>query len=418
MIWHIITGEYPPQPGGVSDYTYEIAKALVGEEDIVHVWAPSWSAAVPSVRGIEIHQLPRGFGIRWLAELTRGLRRYPAPRNIVVQYVPHMYGWKSMNLAFCCWLAVQRNRNLKVMFHEVAFPFRVGQPRKHDVLAIIHRVMAWIVLRSADSAFTSTDHYQDLLRQLAPSNSEVGTLRICSNIPFNASPGGVSQARLEKSASPHFTVGVFSSFGREICDLLEPVLPYVLENPSMHVVLIGPACSFVDSLTTLFPGLAGRITSTGRVQALTAGPFLQNCDLLLQLYPDGACAARGSLIAALASGVPVVTTRGPLTDRLLLESGALVFAENSPEDIRAAVELLRSDPASARRIGDRASRLYAEHFHPTTIASELSRPATDRLTAAIGARSTLVSDAAPDRKRTSGPNAFTPTAEPSVTRTD
>src|SRR4051812_14127943 len=116
MIWHIITGEYPPQPGGVSDYTYEIARALAGEEDVVHVWTPSWSADAPSARGIETHQLSRGFGFRWLVELTRGLWRYPAPHNVVVQYVPHMYGWKSMNLVFCLWLAAQRNSNLIVMF--------------------------------------------------------------------------------------------------------------------------------------------------------------------------------------------------------------------------------------------------------------------------------------------------------------
>ena len=372
MIWHIITGEYPPQPGGVSDYTYEIARALAGEEDDVHVWAPSCSAAVPSVRGIETHQLSRGFGIRWLADLTRGLWRHPAPRNVVVQYVPHMYGWKSMNVVFCLWLAAQRNCNLIVMFHEVAYPFRAGQPRKHDILAIVHRIMAWIVLRSADFAFTSNGDYQALLHRLAPSDSEVGILRICSNIPFDSSSNGVSQTRLEKSTNPHFTVGVFSSFGQEIRDLLEPVLLCVLENPSIRIALIGPACSFVDSLIARFPGHASRISSTGRVQASTAGPYLQNCDLLLQLYPDGACAARGTLIAALASGVPVVTTRGTLTDRLLLESGGLLFAENSPADIRTAIESLRSDRASRLKMGSRARHLYQQNFHPKAIASGLS----------------------------------------------
>jgi len=373
MIWHILTGEYPPQPGGVSDYTYEIAKALAADENIVHVWAPSWSAAVPSVRGVEIHQLSRGFGLRWLLELSRGLRSFPGPQNIVVQYVPHMYGWKSMNLAFCFWLAVQRNCKLIVMFHEVAYPFRAGQPRKHDILAIVHRIMAWIVLRSADFAFTSNDSYHDLLRQLAPSSSAVGTLRICSNIPFNTLAGCVSDGGVEKTENRNFVVGVFSSFGRDICDLLKPVLVCILENPSIRVVLIGPARAFVDSLTTCLPGVAGRISSTGRVEASTAGPYLQDCDVLLQLYPDGACAARGTLISALASGVPVVTTRGPVTDKLLLESGALMFTENSAADIRATIESLQSDGESARRIGDRGSRLYEEHFHSKTIASALSQ---------------------------------------------
>ena len=379
--WHIITGEYPPQPGGVSDYTYEVANALAAEQDIVHVWTPSTSAAVPLSRGIEIHQLSRGFGIRWFAEMSRGLRTYIGPHNIIIQYVPHMYGWKSMNLAFCFWLVARRNCNIVVMFHEVAYPFRAGQPRKHDILAIVHRIMAWIVLRSADFVFTSNEHYQALLRQLAPSNSEVGTLRICSNVPFNPSSNRLSQARFEKSASPHYTVGVFSSFGREICDLLEPVLPFVLENPLTRIVLVGPANSFVDLLTARYSGLSGRITSTGRVHPSTAGSRLHGCDVLIQLYPDGASTARGTLIAALASGVPVVTTRGVLTDRLLLESGGLLFAENSPLDIRNAVESLRSDRALAQRIGDRASNLYVEHFHPKKIARTLKLTANHTLTA-------------------------------------
>jgi len=373
MIWHIITGEYPPQPGGVSDYTHEIARALASEDDVVHVWNPSSSASVPSAREIEIHNLPRGFGFRWLLELSRGLGRYPAPHNVVVQYVPHMYGWKSMNLAFCLWLVAQRNCHIIVMFHEVAYPFRAGQPRKHDLLAVVHRIMAWIVLRSADFAFTSNGHYQALLHRLAPSDAQVGILRICSNIPFHSATNGAAQTGLMKPTHSHFTVGSFSSFGDEIREVLEPAVLCALRNPLIRIVLIGPANSFVDSITARFPEFADRISTTGRVEAATAGPYLQDCDLLLQLYPDGACAARGTLIAALASGVPVVTTHGALTDRLLLESGGLLFAENSPEDITAAIESLRSDVALRQRIGNRAKRLYEENFHPKTIAGDLTR---------------------------------------------
>ncbi len=372
MIWHIITGEYPPQPGGVSDYTHEIARALANEDDKVHVWNPGSSTAVLSASKVEIHDLPRGFGFRWLRELSRGLSRYPAPHNVVVQYVPHIYGWKSMNLAFCLWLVAQRNCNIIVMFHEVAYPFRVGQPRKHDLLAIVHRIMAWIVLRSANFAFTSNGHYQALLDRLAPQDAKVGILRICSNIPFQSS-NGVSSTGLRNGKNSHFTVGVFSSFGGEIRDVLEPVLLCALRNPLIRVSLVGPANSFVDSLTARFPELGGRISTTGRVEATTAGPYLQACDLLLQLYPDGACAARGTLIAALASGVPVITTSGELTDGLLLESGGLLFAENSPEEISAAIESLRTDLNLRQRIGIRAKRLYEEHFDPKTIANDLTR---------------------------------------------
>ena len=41
--WHIITGEYPPNPGGVADYTQLVALGLAAHGDSVHVWAPRGS---------------------------------------------------------------------------------------------------------------------------------------------------------------------------------------------------------------------------------------------------------------------------------------------------------------------------------------------------------------------------------------
>ena len=46
--WHIITGEYPPAPGGVSDYTEAVAAGLAAAGDEVHVWCPAASGLLPS----------------------------------------------------------------------------------------------------------------------------------------------------------------------------------------------------------------------------------------------------------------------------------------------------------------------------------------------------------------------------------
>ncbi len=47
-IWHILTGEYPPEPGGVSDYTALVAGGLAEAGIEVHVWtAPANRAADP-----------------------------------------------------------------------------------------------------------------------------------------------------------------------------------------------------------------------------------------------------------------------------------------------------------------------------------------------------------------------------------
>jgi len=368
MNWHIITGEYPLQPGGVGDYTYLLAKGLAEAGDIVHVWTPAHGFPVPSLHDVEVHLLPQRFGLRWLIALHRGIRQYRQPSTILVQYVPHMYGWKAMNIAFCCWLAILRKRNVSVMFHEVAFPFRPGQPWKHDLLALVHRAMAWGIVRSAKRSFTSIEHYRALLGRLGAPKTSISLLRIFSNVPSPACTDNREIAQCEVRATHERLLGVFSSFGSEIRPLLEAVFPRLLENPKLGALLVGPASSLVQDLCQRFPSFKGRITTTGRLNALEAGSYLQKCDVLLQLYPDGACAARGTLLAALASGVPVVTTLGPLTDAVLSESGALAFAENHPEAIRAVVESLLADPAEAGKLGARGREICEQYFDlPNTI---------------------------------------------------
>src|SRR5262245_4693579 len=98
--WQIITGEYPPQKGGVSDYTYLLAHALRNAGDDVEIWAPQMEAQIPSQDKVPVHRLPGGFGPQGLAELEHALRRRRRLGRLLIQYVPHMYGFKAMNMPF------------------------------------------------------------------------------------------------------------------------------------------------------------------------------------------------------------------------------------------------------------------------------------------------------------------------------
>jgi glycosyltransferase involved in cell wall biosynthesis len=325
---------------------------------------------VPRQDATQVHALPQGFGWRWLRELNRGLRSYSGPRNILIQYVPHMYGRKSMNLAFCWWIFRQRKQNVCVMFHEVAFPFRSGQPFRHCLLALVHRMMAWTILRSVRHSFTSTDPYLALLRKLGNKGTPITMLRICSNIPWD---GYRSAPAAQKKDDPGglFTVGIFSNFSAELREFLGPVIGCALENSKIAVNLLGPGEAFREALARQHPKAADRITSTGRLHVSEVAGHMRRCDALLQLYPEGASAARGTLIGAMASGVPVVTTSGPATDRLLLDSKAMLFPDGSPQAIREALELLRENPAIVQKLGTAAQRLYMECFQPAVIVSRI-----------------------------------------------
>jgi glycosyltransferase involved in cell wall biosynthesis len=369
--WHVITGEYPPQPGGVSDYTHQVAKELAKAGDLVHVWSPTADGTPFPPDAVELHPLPPGFGWSWLRELNRRLRSYTGPRTILIQYVPHMYGWKSMNLAFCFWICIQRKHHVYVMFHEVAFPFRSGQRFRHRLLAIVHRVMASAILRSVEHSFTSTEAYLDLLQRLGSKKTPVSMLRIWSNIPFEAQGSDIDSAQQEEEPSGLFTVGIFSNFGAELCEILDPVIGALLVNPKIALTLLGPGEGFRQLLARRYPATADRIRSTGRLYVSDFAGHMRNCDALLQVYPEGAAASRGTLIGALASGVPVVTTSGSATDQFLVESKTMLFSGPAPESIAEALELLMANSIMAREMGARAQRLYRESFQPAVIVSRL-----------------------------------------------
>ena len=127
----MITGEYPPQPGGVSDYTRRVALGLVEAGDRVDVWAPPVDQSECGDAGVTVHRLPDRFGPRSLRMLSRELDRRPAPRRLLIQYVPHAFGWKAANVPLCLWLQSRRRDSVWVMFHEIAFPFARRQPMSH-----------------------------------------------------------------------------------------------------------------------------------------------------------------------------------------------------------------------------------------------------------------------------------------------
>src|SRR5450631_3535034 len=113
IVWHMITGDYPPQAGGVSDYSRMVARGRAAVGDTVHIYSsecegPRRDSAdsvetVTGAGGIIVHRLPGRFGPRALVKLSRMLERHAGER-LLIQYVPHAFGFKAMNLPFSLWL--------------------------------------------------------------------------------------------------------------------------------------------------------------------------------------------------------------------------------------------------------------------------------------------------------------------------
>jgi glycosyltransferase involved in cell wall biosynthesis len=373
VTWHILTGEYPPQPGGVSDYTRQLACALVDAGDRVEVWAPHCETsdrlpdgadgADSAVPGVVIHRLPDTFGPKSLLRLTRALNRLPSPRRLLVQYVPHAFGWKGANLPFCLWLRSRRRDSIWVMFHEVMFRAEGDRRLPRLALAAVNRWMATLVAGAAERAFVSIPGWRPMVEPLLRKDATVTWLPVPSAIPVVEDPAATAAIRARYAAG-HPLVGHFGTYGAAVGTLLERTLPALAAMSDCHMLLLGDRSDVVcRELTSAHPSLAGRLFATGRLTPGDVSHHVAACDVMLQPYPDGISSRRTSAMAALSHGRAIVTTAGWLTEPLWAEASAAVLVSIDPDALAAAAAAMLFDVSRREEIGRRAAALYDTRFH-------------------------------------------------------
>lgn len=369
--WHVITGEYPPQTGGVSDYTRQLARGLAGAGDRVDVWAPPCEkrqrragSEDPSLPGIVVHRLPDRFGVASLLHLTRALDRLPAPRRILVQYVPHAFGWKGANVPFCLWLRSRRRDSTWVMFHEVMFLAERDRRISRRGLAAVNRLMATLVAGAAERAFVSIPGWRPMLEPLVRQGASVTWLPVPSAIPVVKDPAATAAIRA-RYAGGHPLVGHFGTYGGAVGTLLERTLQDLVTMSDCHVLLLGDGSNATcRALTSAYPSLDGRLFATGRLTEGDISHHIAACDLMLQPYPDGISSRRTSAMVALSHARPMVTTSGWLTEPIWAEAGAVILVPvDDPHSLAAAAATILFDVSQREEVGRRAAALYDARFH-------------------------------------------------------
>ncbi len=357
--WHLLTPEYPPLCGGVGDYTALLAAGLAGAGDEVHVWHP----AVPNVPtgngpGLTVHHLPDRFGRDSRRLFTTALSAMPG--IVVAQYVPAAFGVRGLNLAFCHWLSRLRRggADVRVMFHEPFFYFGASRPWR-NVFAVGQRVMASMLLRASTRVYYSTETWTRLLAPYGwPSRVEV--LPIPSTIPGDVPWEEVVAARSRRRAE--FVIGHFGSYGQHVGGELRDLLPALLRGlPASRVLLVGGGGeAFAGALPS---DVRDRVDATGRLSGLQAAAALRACDLLVQPYPDGVTTRRTSVMSGLTNGVPVLTSRGALTEPVWARSSAVALAPaGDVAAFVAAAARLSADPRERALLGARGRALYDAEF--------------------------------------------------------
>lgn len=362
---HLVTPEYPPQLGGVSDYTQLVARALAGAGDDIHVWSPEGGTG-DGDHSITVHPAMGRFRRQDLERAGALLDRYPAPRRLIVQWVPHGYGFRAMNVAFCLWLwrRAANGDQVEVMVHEPYLEFWEGTWRQ-TAAAAVHRVMTVILMRAARRVWISIPAWEAMWKPYGFGRPVPFTwLPIPSSVQAPA-PDEVARLRQRVGGQSRLVVGHLGTYGPHIASMLMERLPAVLAHPARpRVLLIGAGSdTFLPRLLARCPDSADAVHASGTVTAGDLAAHVAACDVMVQPYPDGISARRTSAMAALLLGIPIVTTTGRLTEALWEASGAVKLSPvgdlaGFPDHVRQLLE----HPDERRQMAHKARALYDELF--------------------------------------------------------
>lgn len=299
----LISGEYPPLPGGVGDYTANLRMALaaMGGRSVVLTSTGASGEDVTIVR-------------RWGWGVVGNVRRMIRHEQIDVVHIQYQAGAFAMHPALNL-LPSLLSRQVPVVttFHDLRVPYlfpKAGRLRKSAIVRMARGSAAVIVTNPAD--------------QRALANEGIDTIQI----PIG--PNLPPPARIEAVDDSAVAFFGFPSRSKGIFDLLDAIA--TLPDPRPTLVLIGAqgepsstndivASVEIDALATLH-GITVR--RTGYLSPLDASNALAASGVIALPFLDGASLRSGSLLAALQSGRPVVTT----TPRLVSDLGDL---ESSPQ---------------------------------------------------------------------------------------
>lgn len=380
----LVTGEYPPMEGGVGAFTQALAKALAGAGHQVHV-VTSRAARPPGAESdrqdllepVEsedglLHPVVRRW--RWpaLAQVADVAERYELD-VINIQYQPAAYDMRSPAANLLPWRLKGLVKTV-VTFHDLRVPYlfpKAGRLRKAAVLFMARQAHGVIVTNAAD--------YQALIPNL---QSPLCLIPIGSNIEvYQPNHIEVVEARELLGLNEGDCLLGYFGFVHESkgADRLVRALAQLDER--FHLVFIGGRTGSSDSanneaflsyLEALIAelDLTERVHWTGFLVDMRVSTYLHAADMLVMPYRDGASLRRGTLMAALAHGRPLITTV-PATPTPELVHGQNVWLV--PVDdlaaLREGIQQIAAEPALRERLA-RGAAGVAELFTWDRIAEK------------------------------------------------
>ena len=372
----IVCPSYPPREGtcGVGDYTRCLADELArqGEAVTVVTAAGYTGEREGGVRVLPILDAHAGRGAWW---------RLGSPDVVNIQYTPDLYrGRGGVRLVPLVARLARNGPSTVVAFHTL----------------VDGSLSAWIgvpwLLATASHCISTNEEVSAMIRRRLPFLAgRVTEIPIGSNIAIARGPGSDGRAEWARLGLPadstilvHFGL-VYPGKGLET--LFAALADLRRGRPEVRLLIVGDTRrddreyrAGLDALAARL-GIAAAITWTGRRPEDEVSRLIQAADVFVVPYDEGATIRRGSLMAGIAHGLPIVSTRAALRSAYLRDGeNVSLVPPRDPGTLGARLATLLGSPDEAARLR-RGARELAARFAWPRIAGE-----TRRLFARVRAR--------------------------------
>jgi glycosyltransferase involved in cell wall biosynthesis len=314
----VVSPKYFPVQEGLGHYTTEFCRHLAKVADVA-VWTTNARGEIGAASGHPPGRVELIDNVRrwtWGGPFF-GLRRALdyEPDRILFQFVPFIYARRgginftlvALALLLSARARVRRTGHVEVMFHEIWYPF--SWRAKDAVMSVAHRAMAFGVTLSASHTFCSTALFVELVRRNArPFRRRVSWLPVGSNLEREDAP----PVPLPPRSDDELHVALFGSAhaSKRMSMVLRAIREAARESPRrIRLTVMGVTLDELSrEVPDLLDWLANDVDVTGPLEAGDAANRLATQDFLVSYFSDGVSGRRGSLLAALCEGLPVVTT--------------------------------------------------------------------------------------------------------------
>ncbi|MBI2845725.1 MAG: glycosyltransferase [Chloroflexi bacterium] len=373
----MISGEFPPMRGGMGDYTRELAKGLS------NLGAKPWvlTSSRAKIEGIdlpfEVIPLIHRWDFSCLARI-QNIVAQKKPEIVHLQYQAAAYGMRPA-IHFLPWRLRRSHHRPKILvtFHDLRVPYLFPK-------AGPFRPWAMKFLARGCDAVVTTDLQDEETIKTWGMNKVVSLIPIGSNIPYQSPPGySPEEWRHRLGINYGETLLTYFGFlneskgGEELIRALEML---TRKGERVTLLIVGATEGGSDPTDQVYAqkvkrlisdlGLEAKVIWTGYEPSQKVSGHLLATDLCVLPYRDGASLRRGSLMAALAHGLAIVTTIPQTPNPQIVDGENMALVpEQDPKALAEKIETLAEDYRQRGHLADGARQL-AQSFSWDKIAEQ------------------------------------------------